>query len=88
MAASRGKLRQQALHMRARFAVAMLARPLCRVPARGKPIGRRHRQHADAPSVLAQQSGRLDRLGRNRTRVDDGELRVRARAGATSSRRR
>ena len=59
--------------MRACLAIAVLARALGRMPAGRQPVGRGHRQHADAASVLAQQPGRLDRLGRHRPGVDDGK---------------
>ena len=53
MAASRGSSASSVLDMRARLALALLARPLRRVPAGRQPVGRGHRQHADAAPVLA-----------------------------------
>ena len=73
-----GSVAEQPLDMAARMDEAALARPLRRRPAGVEPVGGGDGEQADVAPVLGHEADRLDRLRRDRARIGDDHLGVRA----------
>ena len=77
-AAMRRHVGEQAFDMRARMNKAAFAGALRGGPAGIKPVGRRDREQADIAAVFRHQAYGLDRLRRDRARIGDDDLAIRA----------